>query len=297
MSNIATFLTGIFSLVLYTLNLIFWVTVLYLTALIRFIIPIPSFQKKMYLLMQQLPNYWIDGHDWIIKLTTNTKWEIEGLENLSNKKWYFLISNHQSWADILVLEKVFHHKIPTLKFFLKKQLIWLPFAGQACWLLDFPFMERTTREQLKKNPEMRDKDIKTVEKACEIFKRTPSTIINFLEGTRFTPEKHQKQSSPYQHLLKPKSSGVAAALSVLEGYVKEIIDVTIIYPNRPVTAWDFFCGRMKTITIKVRVLPLPEKFCHAFVQDRHLRAEFQQWINQIWEEKDEWIGEHKNVIE
>lgn len=243
--------------------------------------------------MQKLPNYWIDGHDWIIKLTTNTKWEIEGLEGLSNKKWYFLISNHQSWADILVLEKVFHHKIPTLKFFLKKQLIWLPFAGQACWLLDFPFMERTTRTQLKKNPELRDKDIQTVQNACEIFKRTPSTIINFLEGTRFTPEKHQKQSSPYQYLLKPKSSGVAAALSVLEGYVKEIIDATIIYPDRPVTAWDFFCGRMKTITIKVRVLPLPEKFCHTFVQDRHLRAEFQQWINQIWEEKD---GAIKNKL-
>jgi len=46
-------------------------------------------------------------------------------------------------VDILVLEKVFNRKVPMLKFFIKKELLWtLPVAGWAAWLLDFPFMER-----------------------------------------------------------------------------------------------------------------------------------------------------------
>jgi 1-acyl-sn-glycerol-3-phosphate acyltransferase len=287
------FAIGILALLLYSINLVFWVSVLFLTALLRFLIPIPHFQKRVYGWMQKLPSFWIDGHDWIIKLTTRTEWKIEGLENLSDKEWYFLVANHQSWADILILEKVFNRKVSTLKFFLKKPLIWLPFAGQACWLLDFPFMERATKNKLKTNPQKRGKDAESVRKACEIFKRSPSTVINFLEGTRFSEEKHKKQGSPYRHLLKPKSSGLAVALSVLDGYVTQLIDVTIVYPTAPVSAWDFFSSQMKTIVVKVRVLPIPEPFRHPFVEDRAARAAFQQWINQLWEEKDQWIEGRK----
>lgn len=283
------FAIGVLALLLYGINLAFWVCVLFLTAIVRFLIPVQSFRKKAYQLMQKLPSFWIDGHDWIIKLTTKTDWKIEGLENLSDKEWYFLVANHQSWADILILEKVFNRKVSTLKFFLKKQLIWLPFAGQACWLLDFPFMERASKNKLKTNPQMRGKDTEAVRKACEIFKHSPSTVINFLEGTRFSEEKRKQQGSPYRHLLKPKASGLAVALSVLDGYVKQLIDVTIVYPTVPVSAWDFFSSRMKTIVVKVRVLPIPEPFRHSFADDRVARAAFQQWINQLWAEKDQWI--------
>src|SRR5262245_58572025 len=124
---------GIIALILYAVNLAFWVTTLFAVALIRWLVPIKSFRQKAYKLMQKLPSCWIDGNGLVLKLTTRTNFQIEGLEGLSEEKWYFLVANHQSWADILVLQKVFNHKIPMLKFFLKKQLIWLPFAGQACW--------------------------------------------------------------------------------------------------------------------------------------------------------------------
>ena len=52
------------------------------------------------------------------------------------------VSNHRSWVDILVLQAVFNRRIPFLKFFLKQQLIWVPFLGLAWWALDFPFMRR-----------------------------------------------------------------------------------------------------------------------------------------------------------
>lgn len=284
-----SFFVGILSLVLYTLNLAFWVTVLFVTAFMWVSCPLKTWRIRFYRCMQSLPSYWIDGHDVILKLTTHIDWQIEGLENLYSHQWYFLVANHQSWADILVLEKVFNRKIPTLKFFLKKALIWLPFAGQACWLLDFPFMQRPNKKMLKKNPQMKGKDMTATRSACEKFKQHPTTIINFLEGTRFSLTKHQAQHSPYRYLLKPKSAGLAAALSVLGGCVTSFIDVTIVYPNAPVRAWDFFCGRMKKIVVKVRVLPLPSEFLHDFSNNRVLRGKFQQWINQLWQEKDDFI--------
>lgn len=284
---------GIIALILYAVNLAFWVTVLFAVAIVRWLVPVKSFRQKAYKLMQKLPACWIDGNGVVLKLTTRMDWQIEGLEGLSEESWYFLVANHQSWADILILQKVFNHKIPTLKFFLKKQLIWLPFAGQACWLLDFPFMERPSKNFLKKHPHAKGKDIETTRRACEKFKQSPGTIISFLEGTRFSKAKQQQQQSPYQYLLKPKSSGFATALSALEGYIQTLIDVTIVYPSPSAKAWDFFCGRIKTIVVKVRILPLPPKFLGNFSEDRHMRVEFQQWINGMWEEKDNFI---KNLI-
>jgi 1-acyl-sn-glycerol-3-phosphate acyltransferase len=41
-----------------------------------------------------------------------------------------------------VLQRIFHGRIPFLKFFLKQELIWVPVIGLAWWALDFPFMKR-----------------------------------------------------------------------------------------------------------------------------------------------------------
>lgn len=91
-----------------------------------------------------------------------------------------------------------------LKFFLKKELIWVPFLGLAWWALDFPFMKRYSRKFLAANPHLAGKDLESTKKACEKFKHTPVSVMNFVEGTRFTPEKHQRKNSPYAHLLPPR---------------------------------------------------------------------------------------------
>ena len=39
--------------------------------------------------------------------------------------WYMAMSNHQSWADIFVLLVTANHRIPLLKFFMKKELLML----------------------------------------------------------------------------------------------------------------------------------------------------------------------------
>ena len=62
---------------------------------------------------------------------------------------YLVLANHQSWVDIPVLQRVFNRRIPLLRFFLKRQLFWVPVLGLAWWALDFPFMRRSTRAEIK----------------------------------------------------------------------------------------------------------------------------------------------------
>ena len=56
-------------------------------------------------------------------------WDVEGVETLDRSEWYLVLANHQSWVDIAVLQRIFHRKIPFLKFFIKKELLWLPILG------------------------------------------------------------------------------------------------------------------------------------------------------------------------
>ena len=149
----------------------------------------------------------------------------QGVESLHPRGWYLVSSNHQSWVDILVLQRIFHGHIPFLKFFLKQELIWVPVIGLAWWALDFPFMKRG------KGQGARQSDLKSTREACEKFKRIPTSVINFVEGTRFTPAKHAKQASPYRHLLKPKIGGLGIALATMGEQFEALLDVTIVYPH------------------------------------------------------------------
>jgi len=122
---------------------------------------------------------------------------------LDGRRSYLLVSNHQSWADILILFNSFHGRVPFLRFFLKKDLIYVPIVGLVCWAMDFPFMTRKSGAA----------DIATTRKACEVYRQDPVTVVNFLEGTRFTPAKHAAKQSPYTHLLRPKAACLFCVLS------------------------------------------------------------------------------------
>jgi 1-acyl-sn-glycerol-3-phosphate acyltransferase len=278
---------GVIGLVLYTLNLFCWAWILYAIALLR-LIPIKALQRGCDNLLHTLPYYWQDCNDAIQKLTTKTQYDIRGLEQLQLNEWYLMLSNHQSWADILVLEKVFKREVPILKFFMKKQLLWsLPFAGWACWLLDFPFMERYSKEKIAKHPELKGKDLETTKRSCEKFKLIPTTVITFPEGTRFTAAKHQRQDAPYQYLLRPRAGGVAFTLAAMEGCLHKIIDVTIMYPPNQASMWAFLCGKPRKIIVNVKVLPITADLIGDYENNRDFRVRFQNWLNQLWLDKDQ----------
>lgn len=221
-------------------------------------------------------------------------WHVTGLDGLSKDEWYLVNCNHQSWADIPVVQKVFNRKIPMLKFFLKQELIWVPLLGLCWWALDFPFMKRSTPAQIKKNPELAGKDLEVTRAACEKFKYTPVSVFNFMEGTRLTPEKHAKQDSPFEHLLKPKAGGAAFVLGSMGEVMHTMLDVTVLYPNSPKNIWDMFCGKVSTVVVDVRKVDIPKQFLGKdYTSDAEFKAEFQAWVNELWVEKDQHIANLK----
>ena len=221
-----------------------------------------------------------------MRVPNKITWDIYGVKELNYDGWYLVISNHQSWVDIMVLFQVFYRKIPFLKFFMKKELIWVPFVGIGTWALDFPFMKRYSKEFLEKHPHLKGKDIEITKKACEKFKRTPAAILNFVEGTRFTVEKHQNQKSPFKHLLKPKAGGIAFVLSTLGEQLHSILNVTISYPKGVKGFWGFCCGEISDIRVSVKELPLKKELIGDYEHDVDFKKQFQSWVNDVWTEKD-----------
>lgn len=236
---------------------------------------------------------WIDLNVHIKNLARSTKWDVQGLgEDFSLDSSYLVVSNHRSWSDIFALQSIFNHRIPFLKFFLKKELIWVPVMGISWWGLDFPFMKRYSRQFLKKHPELKGKDMETTRKFCEKYKKSPVTVLNFLEGTRYNYQKHEKQNSPFKHLLKPKAGGIGIVLSSMGEYFSKIVDVTIVYPENepPISFWSFLRGDISTIAVRVRTIDIPQEFLGKnYEDDSVFKEQFQEWINQLWKDKNQVI--------
>jgi 1-acyl-sn-glycerol-3-phosphate acyltransferase len=177
-------------------------------------------------------------------------------------------------------------KIPFLKFFLKKQLIWVPFLGIAWWALDFPFMRRYTQKFLDENPHLKGKDIETTRIACQKFKHKPVSVMNFVEGTRITTIKHEKQNSPFKNLLKPKAGGVAFVLNAMSEHLTKIVNVTIYYPDGIPTFMDFVSGKVNKVNVLVETMNIESSLIGDYTNDENYRRSFQTWLNGIWQNKD-----------
>jgi 1-acyl-sn-glycerol-3-phosphate acyltransferase len=284
-------LVGVIATALLVLNTLFWVPILLFFAVLKLVIPIDSVRRRLAPVLLFIAESWISGNSAWMALTQRTSWDVQGIEGLDYRSWYLVNCNHQSWVDILVLQHLLNRRIPLLKFFLKQQLMWVPVMGFAWWALDFPFMRRHSEAYLKKHPEMRARDQETTRKACEKFAQIPTSVMNFLEGTRFTPAKHQRQQSPYRHLLKPKAGGIALALNAMGGKFRAILDVTIVYPDGAPTFWHFLCGKVKRIVVRVQTVPVPKKLADGdYAGDPAIREAFQKWLQQLWLAKDAQIA-------
>ena len=277
---------GCISLLLYLLNTILLSTPLLIIAAFKFVIPVGIWRKCCDTVINWIAGSWIAINNWNIRLTNPARWDVQGVDALNEKGWYMVVANHQSWLDILVLQKIFHGKVPFLKFFLKKELIWVPFLGLAWWALDFPFMKRYTQSFLKKNPHLKGKDLEITQKACEKFKTMPVSVMNFLEGTRFTPEKHRRQQSPFVHLLKPKAGGIAFVLAAMGEQMHQMLNVTIAYPDGARNFWQFLCGNVREIRVRVETFPVDPELVGDYFTNKKFRITFQNHLNVMWAEKD-----------
>jgi len=263
------------------------VTPLLLVAVIKAILPVCAVRRACNAVLMRIAESWIAVNSGMIDRITHTRVQVEGVEALDPAGHYLVLANHQSWVDIPVLQKVFNRRIPLLRFFLKSQLIWVPFLGLAWWALDFPFMKRYSRETLEKHPELAGRDIEATRRACERFRDIPVSVMTFVEGTRFTAAKHAAQDSPYRHLLRPKAGGVAFVLDAMGSALHSILDVTVCYPGGKPDVLDLFADRIAEVRVNVRQRPIPAELAGGDYQDdAAFRARFQAWINTLWSEKD-----------
>ena len=268
---------GILSLLLFTINTVLCTVPIVLVALIRLFSPAKGWRRFCGRIQNGIGAVWIFVNNCSLHLTNRIHWNVRGVDGLVANRWYLVVANHQSWVDILVLQKIFNRKIPFLKFFLKKELIWVPFLGLAWWALDYPFLKRSAAAY---------NDMETTLKACEKFRTLPVSIMNFVEGTRFTVEKQRKQSSPYAHLLKPKAGGIAFVLTAMGKQIYSILDVTIVYPHGARNLWAFLCGKVPEVKVRVESLSVDEELLGDYFHDRKFRKQFMLWLNTRWAEKD-----------
>jgi 1-acyl-sn-glycerol-3-phosphate acyltransferase len=281
---------GLFSLfILISYSTLFFFPI-FIIGLIK-LIPIQRVRLYCAIAIDYLVRAWTTITVYSVNCLIPIRWKINGLSKFNPKEWYLLVSNHQSWLDILILIHCFNRKIPVLKFFVKEQLKWIPIFGFAWWAMGCPFMKRYSKEYLAKHPHKKGQDIIATQKALKLFNSYPSAVINFIEGTRFSPQKHSIQSSPYQYLLKPKAGGIGQIISGMGKQLKTMIDVTIVYPDNNKSLWNFLCRRMHSICIHIRSIPIPEQFHQSNLASDSLdiQTAFRDWLNEQWAQKDEII--------
>jgi 1-acyl-sn-glycerol-3-phosphate acyltransferase len=277
-------LRGVVASLVLLLNTLIGVVCMTPFALLKLVLPFHDVREVADRALNAIATGWISINNTFI-VAGAARWDVQGVEGLDPRGWYLVSSNHQSWVDILVLQKIFNRRIPMLKFFLKRELIWVPVIGLAWWALDFPFMRR--RGGLGSA-----QDLQRARKACEKFRVVPTSVINFLEGTRFTPAKHDAQHSPYAHLLKPKVGGIATALATLGEQFHRLLDVTIVYPDGAPNFWTLLSGQLRAVSVRVQQREIPPALLAGdYVADPEFRSGMQAWINGLWEQKDALIGE------
>ena len=276
----------------FSVNTIIWFIPILLLAIPKLLLPIPALRRAITRALMMMGENWISTNWLMMRYTGSVRIRSSGLEGLRRDGWYLVIPNHQTWVDILILQAVFNRKIPFLKFFIKQQLIWFPLLGVAWWAMDMPFMKRYSPSYLAKNPHMKGKDLERTRRACEKFRDTPTSVINFVEGTRFSEEKRVARKSPYRHLLQPRAGGLAVALSSMGELFESVVDVTMTYPDGATSFWDMCCGSHVNVIVEVRERPLEDWLVKGnYESDREFRKQVHSWLGQIWAEKDEILDQ------
>jgi len=279
-----------------TINTMFWFVPVLILAVVKLLLPVSVIRKAITRILMAIGENWV-SINWLFMRTAGTvRLESRGLENLRRDGWYLVIANHQTWVDIVVLQAALNRKMPFLKFFIKQELIWFPLLGIAWWAMDMPFMKRYSPSFLAKNPHMKGKDLETTRRACDKFRDTPTSVLNFIEGTRFSEEKRVSRKSPYTHLLQPRAGGLAVALSSMGELFTSIVDITLIYPNRATTFWDMCCGDEVRVIVEVRERELEPWLVEGnYEVDRDFRKKMHAWLGDVWIEKDEVIAKMREA--
>ena len=288
---------GVLTFGMLTVNTVFWFVPVITLALLKLFLPIVAVRRVLTRLLMWCAENWIAVNGLVLRGSGSRGWCAEDAGLLDRNGWYLVLANHQTWVDIVVLQVALNRRIPLLKFFIKQQLIWFPLLGLGFWALDMPFMKRHSPSYLARHPEKKGGDLEATRKACEKFRHTPTSVINFVEGTRFSEAKRVARNSPYEHLLLPRAGGIAVALSAMGEVFDAILDITLVYADGPPKFWDMICGDRVSVTLDITVLPIdPALVAGDYQNDREFRRYVHRWLGELWQEKDARIAEIKGRV-
>lgn len=283
---------GVVALMGLTVNTVIWFIPLILFAICKLLVPIRIVRRLLTRWIMALGECWVGWNAVILGFRDTERIDVRGIEGLDRDGWYLVIANHQTWVDIIVLQVILNRRIPFLKFFIKQQLIWFPLLGIAWWAMDMPFMKRYSKSYLAKHPDKKGKDFEATRIACSKFRNTPTTVMNFVEGTRFSPDKKRRRNSPFENLLPPRAGGIALALTSMGSEFESILDICIVYPHGVAQFWDLCCGQFNGAIIEISKLPIEKWMISGdYEHDREFRGRFHRWLTQIWQDKDRQIAQ------
>ena len=286
MHSLKTNFVGVITCILILVELIIGFGTLFLVNIPRAFFPTKSFKKYISKISNKIGDLTVYGLKIILLLMHGDTIKVFDENKFDRNTWYMAMSNHQSWADIFVLLVAAHKRIPLLKFFMKKELRWIPFIYLANKTLNMPFVNRHSKKEIESNPSLRLKDYQNTLEACKRFMRSPSTIFSYAEGTRNDPMKHKSQNSPYNNLLIPRVGGMATALSAMPE-IETLVDYSVVYKSDKRDAWSFLKGEMKDVKILVKEHKIPKHLKNKdYSEDKVYRDDFKKWIEEIWVEKD-----------
>ncbi|OOR90917.1 acyltransferase [Moraxella caviae] len=240
---------------------------------------------------------WIATNNLMIdKILPAKDWRISLPDNLKPDGKYLLVCNHRSWVDTSIIQYISEDRLPITRFFAKHELLYIPVVGQTFYFLDFPMMKRHSKEAIAKNPALATRDLDEAKRACALLEDKPFVLLNYLEGTRFTAEKHAKQNSPYRHLLKPKAGGFALAVSSLGDKIDGILDMTLVYPDGTPEYSDLWQGKLTRLAVDIRPLHMSDALfadlkAGKYDTDATTKDALFAWLDEVWQAKDKRIDE------
>ena len=254
-----------------------------------------AWRRRLTRRMDGVIDLWVSGNRWLMRALCLIRLEVDWpAVPLSRQNWYLVASNHQSWTDILLLQAAFRSAIPPLKFFTKRELLWLPLAGLAMRILGFPYVRRLGRSRRAAGPGLRNADQASVLAACAGFRNHPTTVLSFLEGTRFSAAKRAAQNGRFQHLLDPRIGGLGYVLSGLAEQVEQLIDATLFYPEGVPTFWEFLQGKCPAAQMLVEVHGIDPAWRSA--DPERQRASLAPFVESLWRAKDARLDSAKAAM-
>lgn len=281
---------------LFVINTLLWSVPLIIFSFFKVILPSRAWRRLWTYAVCWVAETWMRCNLGMINGLIGVSWDIEINTDLRYDNSYLLTANHQSWVDIIALYQATIRKAPYHRFFIKQELIWVPILGLAWWALDFPFMKRYSKAYLEKHPEKRGQDLETTRIACEKFKGSTVSIINFMEGGRYAKDKKRQAESPYKNLLSPKAGGMAFVLAALGDNIDQVLNATIFYPDGVKEFWEFLCGKLVNVKVQIDPVIVPAELVGGDYQnDAEFRSAFQKWTNDLWVEKDQLLEDWKSA--